>query len=78
MSESEVDSPAFVAWLATVNWPKRVDPDDPKKILLFQFIETCGWVEVCFHSYVGADARMKHLQAWKKVWKHGLGYAMLI
>ena len=69
---SDIESDPEPGWLASIQWPKRVDPDERKKILLFQFIEAYELVDVCFHSYKGTAAKMKHLSAWKKVWKHGL------
>ena len=58
--------------VSSIQWPKRVDPSDTAKLLLFQFIEAWNLVDVCFHSFSGADARMKHLEAWKKVWEHAI------
>ena len=58
--------------VSSIKWPKRVDPSDTAKLLLFQFIEAWDLVDVCFHSYNGTDARMKNLSAWKKVWMHAL------
>ena len=69
---SDVESEVDKDWLASIDWPKRVDASDRQKILLFQFMETCNLIDVCFFSYKGTSAKAKHLLAWKKVWKYGL------
>ena len=72
MSELEIESDVDQDFYASIHWPKRVDPSDRQKILLIQFIEAWDLVQICFFSYSGPTGKLKHLAAWKKVWKHGL------
>ena len=72
MSSSDYESDVDPDYLATINWPKRMDCTDRQKTLLFQFMETCNLIDRLFFSYKGSSAKVKHLVAWKKVWKYGL------
>ena len=72
MSSSDYESDVDKDWLASINWPKRVDPTDRQKLLLFQYMETYELIDRLFFSFKGSSAKMKHLVAWKKVWKYGL------
>ena len=72
MSSSDYESDVDPNWLATIIWPKRMEATERQKILLFQFMETCDLIDRLFFSFKGTSAKVKHIVAWKKVWKHGL------